>query len=165
MIGDALLAELQASLGRRDAGPALPAEAAPVASVTPADETTEWRIRMRFQPGVLVNGTNPLLLLEELRGLGACTATPDISAVPGLETLDPTACLVAWTVTLATSAGRGAIEDVFMFVSDEMELSIEPLGRSKMCGSWCSNRERHWARGLPIPHRSRPTGSTCRPGA
>ena len=45
----------------------------------------------------MATGTNPLLLLDELRALGACTVVADTSAIPPLEEIDPTA---------ATSPGR-----------------------------------------------------------
>ena len=80
---------------------------------------------MRFHPGILVNGTNPLLLLDELRGLGTCEIEVDCSGVPALDGLDPESCYLSWTARLTTAAPRSQIEDVFMFVVDEMDLKIE----------------------------------------
>jgi two-component system chemotaxis sensor kinase CheA len=123
VIGEALLADLQAQIGAvlPDSGAG---DAGPAATAT--DSLQTWRIRMRFEPGILVNGTNPLALLDELRGLGECEVRPVLDALPGLESMDPTACWVAWDVVLVTTAARDAIEDVFMFVHDEMELVVEP---------------------------------------
>jgi two-component system chemotaxis sensor kinase CheA len=74
---------------------------------------------------VLANGANPLLLLDELRGLGECHVEADVTDVPPLESLDPEQCYVTWTVQLTTSASRSEIEYVFVFVADEMELTID----------------------------------------
>ena len=49
-----------------------------------------------------------------------------MAAVPPLAELDPERCYVSWEMALATSAGRDAIRDVFIFVGDSCELSIEP---------------------------------------
>ncbi len=55
---------------------------------------------------MLVNGANPLRLLDELRDLGDAEVTPGIEAIPPLEALDPLACLTSWRVRLATRAPR-----------------------------------------------------------
>ena len=44
----------------------------------------EWRIRFRPGPNVILNGTNPLLLLRELRELGGLRIELDTAAVPPL---------------------------------------------------------------------------------
>jgi two-component system chemotaxis sensor kinase CheA len=84
-----------------------------------------WLIRMRFKRDILANGANPLLLLDELRALGECRIEADISEVPLLADLDPESCYISWTAELTTAAPRSEIEYVFVFVADEMDLSIE----------------------------------------
>lgn len=89
-----------------------------------------WRIRFRLANDAMAMGTNPLLLLDELRTLGSATVVADCGAVPPLAALVPTDCHVSWDVVLTTVHPRSAIEDVFMFVIDDMELSIVPLEES-----------------------------------
>lgn len=112
--GAAILTQLQATL------------AAP-SGVPPKSTSTTWRLRFRLPRDAMVMGTNPLLLLDELRGLGACTVTADTSTIPPLEALDPTACYVGWEVVLVSDQPRSAIEQVFLFVLDEMQLDIEDV--------------------------------------
>jgi two-component system chemotaxis sensor kinase CheA len=50
--------------------------------------------------------------------------------VPALSEIDPERCYVWWEMDLATGAGREAIRDVFIFVEDMCELSIEAGGES-----------------------------------
>jgi two-component system chemotaxis sensor kinase CheA len=85
-----------------------------------------WRVRFALPRTAMALGTNPLLLLEELRELGEARVVADISAVPGLEEIDPVGCYIRWEVMLRTDQPRAAIEQVFLFVLDDMELSIEP---------------------------------------
>lgn len=85
----------------------------------------EWRIRFRPHPDIVLNGTNPVLLLRELRELGSLQVRLDTSAVPALNDLDPERCYLAWDLVLHTAASRDAIRDVFIFVEEESELSIE----------------------------------------
>ncbi|MHB8887163.1 MAG: chemotaxis protein CheA [Methylovirgula sp.] len=85
----------------------------------------EWRIQFRFDEHVLVNGTNPLLLLDELRSLGDCTVTVVTDAVPLLDELRPEVCYFAFDVRLTTDQPRAMIDDVFIFIVDDMALTIE----------------------------------------
>jgi two-component system chemotaxis sensor kinase CheA len=94
---------------------------------TQAAEGVTWRIGMRFKRDILANGANPLLLLEELRALGDCKIDADISQVPLLSDLHPEQCYISWTALLTTTVPRSEIEYVFVFVADEMDLSIEQV--------------------------------------
>jgi two-component system, chemotaxis family, sensor kinase CheA len=100
---------------------------APAAAPAVAAEPATWRIRMRLPRDVMACGTNPLLLLDELRALGSATVTALTGDIPLLDALEPTACYIGWDVVLSTSQPRNAIEDVFLFVRDEMTLDIAQL--------------------------------------
>jgi two-component system chemotaxis sensor kinase CheA len=123
--GQRIVASLQRLLAgggdaAREPAPAEPADARP-------EEPQGWLIRIAFSPDVMRNGANPLALLDDLRELGPCAVTANADAVPDLSALDPLDCLITWTVELAASCPRSDIEDVFLFVRDEMELTIEPM--------------------------------------
>jgi two-component system, chemotaxis family, sensor kinase CheA len=47
--------------------------------------------------------------------------------VPFLDEMDPERCFLKWDVTLHSDCDRAAIDDVFMFVQDEMKLVCTPL--------------------------------------
>lgn len=89
-----------------------------------------WHLHFRLPANALATGTNPLLLLDELRELGATNVASEFDAVPPLDELDPTQCLMGWSMDLPASATREVIEDVFLFVLDDMELSITPIAGS-----------------------------------
>lgn len=95
----------------------------------PTDTTrpTAWRIVFALPANAMLNGINPLALLAELRSLGPCEIVASADAVPMLEELVPTECHLAWTVVLHTTEPRTAIEEVFIFVMDEMSLEIEAI--------------------------------------
>ncbi len=86
-----------------------------------------WHIRFKLPPDALVNGTRPLSLLDELRGLGDCEVKALTDALPPLAELNPRECHLAWDVVLTTDKPRSEIEDVFIFVIDDMMLEIEDL--------------------------------------
>ena len=118
--GDAILRDLKAIIDGPSGAPG------PVATAAEPGAAT-WRIRFRLAKDAMAMGTNPLLLLDELRTLGAATIVAQADRVPLLEDLVPTECHLAWDVILTTDRPTSAIEDVFMFVIDDMELSIERI--------------------------------------
>ncbi|MBY3368088.1 chemotaxis protein CheA [Rhizobium laguerreae] len=124
--GHKLLAQLQAAVGGKEAAPAaVPASAA--VREAPAKKTNNWRIRFSLPANSMANGTNPLGLLDELRDLGECTVRANTSAIPSLDALTPTELHISWDVTLTSEQDRSAIDDVFIFVLDDMELSVEEI--------------------------------------
>jgi two-component system chemotaxis sensor kinase CheA len=115
--GAALLARLAALLG-----------SPPDAELeTPPPAARTWRIRFRLPADCMVMGANPLMMLDELRGLGACDVVALTDRLPAAEQLDPTQCLLGWDVMLTTEAPRAAIDEVFLFVLDDMELQVEAV--------------------------------------
>ena len=120
-----ILAELHQLTGvedsRRETEPALTAEP----DVPTSGSVHDWRIHFRPGPNILLNGTNPLLLLAELRELGQLQITLDTAAIPPLSEIDAEHCYLAWDMVLTTAAAAEAIRDVFIFVEDESELTVE----------------------------------------
>ncbi len=104
-----------------------PAPDAPASAPDPEGLTHQWRVHFRPGPEVLSNGTNPLLLLGELRELGALQVQVDTAGVPPLAEIDAERCYLAWDMLLSTAAGRDAIRDVFIFIEEESELTIEAV--------------------------------------
>jgi two-component system chemotaxis sensor kinase CheA len=119
--GEAILSDLHAIMGAPAASHEHEAPAA-------APEIVTWRLRFRLPPTALVNGTNPLLLLDELRALGRCIVTATADDIPPLDEMDPEACYLRWEIVLATTQSRAAVEEVFLFVLDDMALEIEQIG-------------------------------------
>ena len=94
--GAAILAELQAAIdGASDSPPAVePAGAVPVVPVAAAGSGSGWRLSFRLPADAMANGTNPLMLLDELRELGECRIVARTDKVPPLADLVPTLSLI-----------------------------------------------------------------------
>jgi two-component system, chemotaxis family, sensor kinase CheA len=90
-----------------------------------AGEYAIYRIFFRPFSEILSKGSNPILLLNELHGLGECNAVARLDAIPLLDELNPEECHTSWDVILTTREGIDAIRDVFIFVEDDCELKIE----------------------------------------
>jgi two-component system chemotaxis sensor kinase CheA len=84
-----------------------------------------YRIRFRPGPDLFRSGTDPLLLLDELREMGECTVIARTGAIPPLEEINPESCYISWDILLTTSLDGNAIRDVFIFVEDDGNLDIQ----------------------------------------
>lgn len=96
----------------------------------PAAETSgKVTYRIRFKPfaGIFMTGTNPMSLLNELRGLGRTTVIAQMANLPVLSDLEPESCYLYWDIILTTNRGENAIRDVFIFVEDDCDLTIEMI--------------------------------------
>ena len=139
LIGEAILGNLQGLVAPAVApgsDPRTTADPAVLSTATVASTAvgvspggSGWHIAMMFNADVLRNGTNPLALLDDLRELGPCTVAAITSSIPELPALDPQDLLLGWTVDLISDCPGSAIEDVFMFVLDDMMLEFRPLVR------------------------------------
>ena len=98
-----------------------------IASDLSGEETEGWNIRFNLPGDSLSLGANPVLLLNELRELGSCSVRANTNSIPTLEDLEPEICFLSWEVTLLGDCSREAIEEVFLFVSDGMDLEISPI--------------------------------------
>ncbi len=84
-----------------------------------------YRVRFKPNPRILMTGTNPLALLEELSEMGECKIVARTENIPVLDEMDPVACSTWWDMVLVTARGEEAIHDVFIFVEDDCELTIQ----------------------------------------
>jgi two-component system chemotaxis sensor kinase CheA len=125
--GDALIAGLRglvASPGDSGPEPETALAAAPSESDGQNDLKT-WRIRFQPNRELLLCGSNPVSLINELRSLGDCLVTAHFDAVPLLDALVGEHCYLYWDIVLTTSRGEAAIKDVFIFVEDDCQISIQ----------------------------------------
>ena len=126
-----ILVKLRALTGSAEASAPKSAEHLPAnAPLAASVETRDWRLRFRPAHDLLHNGANPLVLFRELRQMGKLQVRADLSAIPPLAQLDPQRCYVSWDMVLTTSASGEGIRDVFIFVEDSCDLTIEPASPS-----------------------------------
>ena len=116
----------------------LPAAAATAKDVTPASAPAPEAVpplpasvfRIRFVPprNILLTGTDPQHLLEELKAMGECVIVLHPEQRPPEQERDPDLCYDRWDILLSGATEEHAIRDVFIFVEDESEIRIEALG-------------------------------------
>ncbi|WP_298256535.1 chemotaxis protein CheA [Bradyrhizobium sp.] len=133
IIGDAILDDL-----KRFVAPAAAAVAqvqtaqADLPAPVPEPGSAGWQLHLEFDSHILCNGSNPIDLLEDLCKIGPCFVVPVTDGVPLLDELEPEYCYLKWDVTLHADCDKAAIDDVFMFVVDEMKLTLTPLTQAEL---------------------------------
>jgi two-component system, chemotaxis family, sensor kinase CheA len=125
---DRILASVRGLAGiQANAKPAERNAPAPEVPVASRGTMQRWQIHFAPGPDLMRYGANPFLLLRELRQLGSLSVKACLDRIPSLDEMDPERCYVGWEMELDAAAGREAIRDVFIFVEDACELSIEPV--------------------------------------
>ncbi len=88
---------------------------------------TTYRIRFKPHHELFQNGTNPIPLLNEIRGLGHAHVICHLKELPGLKDLDPEACYTYWDIILTTDKDADAIRDVFIFVEHISDVEVTKI--------------------------------------
>lgn len=131
--GDDILVRLRAAISGDPILTTAPAKAketqaeASAPSPRPAAEKAIWRLEFYLPSDALIYGTNPLLLLEELAQIGPTTVTALTDRIPDLSALDPEVPHIGWRVDIEAEDPTAAIDDVFLFLRDNMEMSLSRL--------------------------------------
>jgi two-component system chemotaxis sensor kinase CheA len=124
---DALIAAIDSCLA--GTGPASTTPSAAPASPAPASgEGRSWQIDFTPAVHMMRSGNDPLRILREVDELGAMTVVADLSQVPVLEELDPSACHLRWRLGLPAAVDRSAIEGAFAWVEGDCDLEIARVG-------------------------------------
>ncbi len=81
---------------------------------------------IRFKPfeDIFMSGTNPVFLINELRGLGSAKIRANISSFPHYSDFNPEKSYTVWNIILSSSKSLDTIKDVFIFVEDDAELVV-----------------------------------------
>lgn len=77
-----------------------------------------YRIKLDFNPNLFETGTDPLMLVRELREFSdILMVAVNYTRVPDLYNLDPELCYLTLTILIKTGVGIDRIKDVFIFCS------------------------------------------------
>jgi len=114
--------------GLRRFSPAAPVQAeAPVVAPETVRGMATYRIRFKPGPGFYATGNNPLHFLEDVAELGDMRRYLHTEEVPCLEDMDPEVCHVWWDIILGARKSYSQIQDVFAFVEDDCEMTIDQI--------------------------------------
>jgi two-component system chemotaxis sensor kinase CheA len=128
---EAILARLRAIVPakNRDAQPKAEASSK-VPKAPESDAPATFRVRFDPDAGLLLTGTNPLLLFRELAQLGDLSVGAHLERIPQLGDFNPEQCYTHWDAVLTTAEPEDAIRDVFIFVDDRAHLEVRRIEES-----------------------------------
>lgn len=96
------------------------------------NQESSFRIRFKPDENLFVTGSNPLLLINELRSMGKALVVAQTREIPSLDQINPESCYTYWDIILTTQKTKNEIKDVFIFVEDLCELTIEEIDSSTL---------------------------------
>jgi len=106
----------------------IPEQAANEITAIPNDSSeSDWKISFCPHTDLLKTGNDPVRMFRELSELGDLDVIVDLQGVPPLFDLDPEECHLSWTLILKGNVPREEIDDIFDWVEDECDLSIQVL--------------------------------------
>ena len=138
---DALSGELARILAQKTPAPAPAAAAAPQAAAAPAPakpapvtpivvapgSISGWRITFTPDPTLFQTCNDPIRIFQELSSLGRVEATPNLSAVPPFDAMDPTLCYLSWQLVVHGDIEHVRLIEVFDWVEAVSKIVYEPI--------------------------------------
>jgi len=86
-----------------------------------------WKISFTPHASMMQTGNDTVRIFRELEEYGELKAVVNTNDIPDFSEYVPEDSYLSWELTLLTQADRTVIDDVFAWVEDECELSIEPI--------------------------------------
>ncbi|MCB2226398.1 MAG: chemotaxis protein CheA [Desulfarculaceae bacterium] len=130
---DELLSELAPLLDQGSPPPPRPARPAPAPAALPAQSGGRQRLHLsiKLPRHVFTMGTDPMQLFLELEELGQVERVVCHSEqLPPFAGLDPFQLYLWWELWLLTGHPISTVENVFIFVRDEGEITVRPSGEA-----------------------------------
>lgn len=76
---------------------------------------------------IFTNGTNPLLLIDELTELGTSQVYSYMDKASGSKSFDPKKCYTSWDIILVAEDDENPIRDVFIFVEETSKITVDKI--------------------------------------
>ena len=114
--------------------PRMPSSFEQASSSQTEGENITYRIRFKPSHDIFLTGTNPILLLDEISSLGESKIIAQLDDIPTLDNINAENIYIYWDIILTTDRGINAIKDVFIFVEDFCDLSINIIDSDKASG-------------------------------
>ncbi|EKO3962652.1 chemotaxis protein CheA [Vibrio fluvialis] len=113
-------------------GSSSPTESADLAVAKTSDtQTGRWHIAFVPHRELFFSGNDPLRILRELYELDAeCNIQADSQALPELLEVEAELCYLSWNADVSGEVDEAAIREIFEWVEDECELTIERAAAS-----------------------------------
>ncbi len=86
-----------------------------------------WTIIFKPFAHLFKTGNDPVRIIKELADFGSLSSEVNLETVPEFDLLDPEECYFSWTLTLEGDVSETQIRDVFDWIEDDCEVTLEPI--------------------------------------
>jgi two-component system chemotaxis sensor kinase CheA len=86
-----------------------------------------WRISFTPDPTLFKTCNDPIRIFQELSSLGRVEATPNLSAMPPFDAMDPTLCYLSWQLVVHAAVEHVRLIEVFDWVEAVSKIVYEPI--------------------------------------
>jgi len=87
-----------------------------------------YLLNLKFSIEMLRNGSDPLLLINELNEIGDLTLFPHLNSVPELKSIEPEELYLWWSGKLVTGKSAEELENILVFYQgDDADIDFEPV--------------------------------------
>ena len=87
-----------------------------------------FRLLLEFNEGLFETGTDPLMILEDLsQSFHIVSSSLIVKKIPPIENLDPFKNYLNWQIVISGTSGREELDTIFLFVSVDNKITIEPI--------------------------------------
>ncbi len=87
-----------------------------------------YLLNLKFSIEMLRNGSDPLLLINEINEIGDLTLFPHLNSVPELKSLKPEELHLWWSGKLVTGKSVEELENILVFYQgDDSDINFEPV--------------------------------------
>jgi two-component system chemotaxis sensor kinase CheA len=86
-----------------------------------------WRINFRPHQHLLQTGNDPVRMLRELASLGELNTEVQDDKLPPFSDLEPEDSYLGWQLTLKGDIAKEDVIEIFEWVDDDCDLTIEPI--------------------------------------
>lgn len=87
-----------------------------------------WKISFQPHEHMFMTGNDPLRIIEELHRVGDAQIEVKLDKLPALDDFEATNAYLGWNIELRGDISKEEVQDIFAWVEDDCDLSIEPLG-------------------------------------
>lgn len=88
------------------------------------DFNSKMVVKFEASNEIFLNGTNPVLLIEEVCDMGDNSVDLDISKLPSLDDYQIELCYLSWTIQLLTNKTSKDVKEVFIFLDETSKIEI-----------------------------------------
>jgi two-component system chemotaxis sensor kinase CheA len=86
----------------------------------------KWKMKLVFERSVMEQGFEPASFLAYLRKhSNEFIAKADLSAIPPIMELEPTACYIGFNIAFSTQMPEAEILDIFEFIRDDCKIELK----------------------------------------